>query len=48
MGIEMMQVMDPLVHFKSSAWGSFFLYLYCSVKFDAAAWHVTTVTVMLN
>lgn len=47
MGMEMMQVLDPLVYFNSSAWGSF-LYLYSSVKFDAAAWHVTTVTVMLN
>jgi len=47
MGMEMMQVLDPFVYFNNSMWGSF-LCLYSFVKFDAAAWHVTTVTVMLN
>jgi hypothetical protein len=47
MGMEMMQVLDPLVYFNSSAWGSF-LYLYSFVKFDDVAWHVNTVTVKLN
>jgi hypothetical protein len=47
MGMEMMKALDPLVYFNSSVWESF-LYLYSFVIFDAAAWHVATVTVMLN
>jgi len=43
MGMEMMKVLDPLVYFNRSVWGSF-LYLYSFVTFDAAAWHVTTVS----
>jgi len=43
----MMQVLDPLVYFNNSVSVSL-SYLYNFLKFDDTAWHVTTVTMMLN